>query len=147
MEIRKILVAVDFSAHSEKAVEEAIDLAKLVSAKIDLVHAFDVPVPMVTPYEVAVPTGFIEEARKAARERLKAVEQKVRAAGVEVQAHLTEAPAAHAVARAAEELGSDLIVMGTRGHTGLKHVILGSVAERTLRLAPCSVWAVKLADD
>ena len=43
----------------------------------------------------------------------------------------------------AEELGADLVVMGTQGHTGLKHVLLASVAERTLRHAPCSVLTVK----
>jgi nucleotide-binding universal stress UspA family protein len=52
-------------------------------------------------------------------------------------------PAASAIVGQAEELRVDLIVMGTRGHTGLKHVLLGSVAERTLRHAPCSVLTVK----
>jgi nucleotide-binding universal stress UspA family protein len=56
-------------------------------------------------------------------------------------------PAAPAIAKAAEDFAADLIVMGTRGNTGLKHVLLGSVAERTLRLAPCSVLAVKGDDD
>jgi nucleotide-binding universal stress UspA family protein len=147
MNVQKMLIAVDFSGHSQRAMEDGIDLAKLFSAEVHLVHAFDVPVPMVTPYEVAVPTGFVEQAREAAKRRLQEVEDKVRATGVPVHAHLTEAPAAHAIARAAEELGVDLIVMGTRGNTGLKHVILGSVAERTLRLAPCSVLTVKDDDD
>ena len=48
-----------------------------------------------------------------------------------------------AILAAAGEIGADLIVMGTHGHTGLKHVLLGSVAERTIRLAPCSVLTVK----
>ncbi len=147
MNIRKILIAVDFSSHSHKAVEDGISLAKLVNGEVHLVHAFDVPVPMVTPYEVAVPTGFLEQSREAAKQRLLEVEEKVRSSGVDVHAHLTEAPAAPAIARAAEELGADLVIMGTRGNTGLKHVILGSVAERTLRLAPCSVLTVKDDDD
>ena len=52
-------------------------------------------------------------------------------------------PAASAIVEVAGEAKADLIVMGTRGHTGLKHVLLGSVAERTLRLAPCAVLTVK----
>ena len=47
------------------------------------------------------------------------------------------------IAETAEEIGCQLIVMGTRGNSGLSHVLLGSVAERTLRMAPCSVLAVK----
>jgi len=146
-EIRKLLVATDFSPHSEQAVEDAVMLARTFGAEIHLVHAFDVPVPVVTPYEVAVPTGFVEQARESARTRLAAVQEKVTASGVHAEAHLTEAPAAQAVARIAEEIDADLIVMGTRGNTGLKHVLLGSVAERTLRIAPCSVWTVKHPDD
>jgi nucleotide-binding universal stress UspA family protein len=48
-----------------------------------------------------------------------------------------------AILAVAREIGADLIVMGTHGHTGLKHALLGSVAERTVRLAPCSVLTVK----
>jgi nucleotide-binding universal stress UspA family protein len=65
---------------------------------------------------------------------------------VEVSTQLAEAPAARAIARAAEETRADLIVMGTRGNSGLKHLVLGSVAERTLRRAPCSVLTVKTRD-
>jgi universal stress protein A len=141
--IRKMLVATDFSTPSDHAVDAAVELAKATGASIDLVHAFDVPIPLVTPYEVAIPTNFITEAREAATRRLKECEEKIRAAGVEVRAHLSEIPAAPALAQAAKDLGSDLIVMGTRGNTGLKHILLGSVAERTLRTAPCSVLTVK----
>ena len=65
------------------------------------------------------------------------------AEGIQARSHLTEVPAAPSIARTAEDLGADLIVMGTHGHTGIKHILLGSVAERTLRLAPCSVLTVK----
>ncbi len=51
------------------------------------------------------------------------------------------------IAEAAEELGSQLLVVGTRGNSGLSHVLLGSVAERTIRIAPCSVLAVKAEED
>ena len=60
--------------------------------------------------------------------------------------YLLEVERQGTLTRAAEELGADLIIMGTRGNTGLKHVILGSVAERTIRHAPCSVWTVKTDD-
>jgi nucleotide-binding universal stress UspA family protein len=62
---------------------------------------------------------------------------------VRVTAHLREANPSDAILDVAREIDADLIVMGTRGLTGLKHVLLGSVAERTLRLAPCSVLTVK----
>lgn len=143
MKFERILVAVDFSEHSSRAVEVGVGLAKQFGAKVDLVHAFDVPVPFVTPYEVAIPDSFMQEARHAAGEKLEAAAGKVKSEKVEVSTHLTEVPAATAITRVAEEIGADLIVMGTRGNTGLKHVLLGSVAERTLRHAPCSVLTVK----
>lgn len=52
-------------------------------------------------------------------------------------------PATTAIVEEAQRIGADLIVMGTRGHTGLKHVVLGSVAERVVRTAPCPVLTVK----
>ena len=60
-----------------------------------------------------------------------------------VEQTLTPMLPSEAISSAAQELGADLIVMGTRGLTGLKHVMLGSVAERTIRIAPCPVLTVK----
>jgi nucleotide-binding universal stress UspA family protein len=65
------------------------------------------------------------------------------AGGVEATGVVLQEPAALAVVDQAEKLSADLIVMGTRGNTGLKHVVLGSVAERVVRTAPCSVLTVK----
>ena len=141
--IQKILVAVDFSEYADSVLDVAVEFAKQLSAELHLVHAFDVRIPLVTPYEVAIPTAFIEEAREAAASKLAALIRKVADDGITATSHLSEVPAASAIVDLAEEIGADLIIMGTRGHTGLKHVLLGSVAERTLRHAPCSVLTVK----
>jgi nucleotide-binding universal stress UspA family protein len=145
--IRKILVATDFSQYSARALEAAVELAVQFGAEVDVVHAFDLPIPLVTPYEVAIPDSYLDETRNAAAQKLAAAAEEVSARGIEVRTHLREVPAAPAIAKAAEDFAADLIVMGTRGNTGLKHVLLGSVAERTLRLAPCSVLAVKGDED
>jgi nucleotide-binding universal stress UspA family protein len=141
--IDKIIVAVDFSEHADRALDAAIEFAKQFGAELHLIHALDVRIPMMTPYEVVIPTAFIEQARGAVRSKLEVLVQKAATEGVTATSHMTEAPAASAIVELAEELGADLVVMGTRGHTGLKHVLLGSVAERTLRHAPCSVLTVK----
>ena len=143
MKIEKILVAVDFSDDSQAAVTAACDLAKQFDAELHVVHAFELATPLVSPYQVAIPDLYLAESRSAATLRLDEVVSKLSVDGIEAQPHLTEAPAAQAIARTAEEVGADLIVMGTRGMTGFKHFVLGSVAERTLRLAPCSVLTVK----
>ena len=142
--IETILVAVDYSEHSMAAADAAAGLAKALNAEVHVVHAFDLRIPMITPYEVAIPEPYIEESRQVAATKLAAVERKFRDQGIRAQSHLVEAPAASGIAHAAERLDADLIVMGTRGHTGLKHLFLGSVAEATLRQAPCSVWTVKV---
>ena len=141
--IESILVAVDFSEHADRALDAAVELAKQFDAGLHLVHAVDTRVPLMSPCEVAIPTSFMAEARGAAASKLDFLVEKVATEGVTAVSHLSEVPAALAIVGLAEELGADLIVMGTRGRTGLKHVLLGSVAERTRRHAPCSVLAVK----
>ena len=143
MKFNTILVAVDFSENSDAAAAAAHELAKQYGATLHVVHAFELVTPLVSPYQVAIPDLYLVESRNAARTRLEEVVAKVGSEGVTVKSHLMEAPAAQAIARIAEEVGADLVVMGTRGTTGLKHLVLGSVAERTLRLAPCSVLTVK----
>jgi universal stress protein A len=141
--ISKILVAVDFSENSNRAVEAAIDLAGKFGAELEIVHAFTSPVPAMYPYDIGLPDTLMRDARNAAKEMLKAEADRVHAAGLTAPTHLTEIPAAGSISRVAEEIGADLLVIGTRGHSGLKHIIMGSVAERTIRESPCSVLVVK----
>lgn len=141
--ISTILIATDFSENSDRALEAGIEQAKTFGASVVLVHAFDLPVPAVYAYDVVLPEALLVESRRAAQQKLDTERAKVEAAGVPVTTHLTEVPAALGVTRLAEEHDADLLVVGTRGHTGLKHVILGSVAERIIRHAPCSVLVVK----
>ena len=144
--IKKIMVAVDFSASSDAALDTAIDLARALGAELHVIHAYELRVPMVMPYEVSIPQSFVEETRHAAAAKLAGEAKKVSDAGITVQSRLSDTPAATAVSEAAADIGADLIIMGTRGNTGLNHVQLGIVAERTLRLAPCSVLTLKAAD-
>jgi nucleotide-binding universal stress UspA family protein len=143
MQVRKILVPTDFSTHSSKAIETATGLAKVFGAKVHLLHAYHLPMLVGMPDEVVIPPDFWTTVRDAAARKLEKAAQQVKAAGVEVETHLVEFVPSDAIVQTAKDLGVDLIVIGTRGLTGLKHVLLGSVAERTLRLAPCPVLAVK----
>ena len=142
MAIDRILVPVDFSQDSAAAVEQAIEFARVFDAEIDLIHVYQIGTLM--PYDSgAYPEELIESLRNAAMQRIQGIDEEVRAAGIQSRIHLSHDVPSHAIVAAAEELSSDLIVMGTRGLTGLKHVLLGSVAERTVRHAPCSVLTVK----
>lgn len=143
---QRILAATDFSPTGDHACAVAASLAKQLGAELHVAHAFDIPLTVVTPYEVTIPDGLIRDSRAAARKKLDATVAALKSGGVEPKTHLTEVPAAPAIADLAREITADLVVIGTRGHTGLKHVLLGSVAERTLRLAPCPVLTVKSAD-
>jgi nucleotide-binding universal stress UspA family protein len=136
---KRILVPVDFSAHSAAAVERAIEFAKSFDAEIDLIHSYQIQPGSITPYGTVYPENFFEDLHLAASEKLQGVCNQVRAAGVEAKMHLSHEVPSYAIVEAAKQLNSDLIVMATRGTTGLKHVLLGSVAERTVRHAPCPV--------
>ncbi len=140
--ITRILAAVDFSAHSDRAVEVAAGLAKRLSASLDLIHAFELQrdyIQYTSPFAVE----FAQQIEASARKKLVSVGERLEESGLPVTLHVLRGYPSVAIAEAAEEIGCQLIVMGTRGNTGIAHVLLGSVAERTLRAAPCSVLAVK----
>jgi nucleotide-binding universal stress UspA family protein len=140
---RKLLVPLDFSPHTDQVLELAIELAKQHGAELHLLHAYSLPVGVTMAYGVAIPPTVWEGLQEAASERLAEALARVKAAGLKAETHLVTEPAADAVTEAAAELGADLIVMGTHGLTGLKHALLGSVAERVLRTAPCPVLIAK----
>lgn len=143
MQIRKILVPVDFSDHSARALDYAIELAKELSAGLHLMHSYKINVGGLSPYGVVLPETLDRDIRAAAERQLDEWADKVRAAGLAVEISITPIFPSEAIANTAEEAGADLIVMGTRGLGGLKHVMLGSVAERTVRIAPCPVLTLR----
>jgi len=140
---RTILVPIDFSEHADLALETAIQLARDSGGRLQLLHAYEIPLGTIPPYGVAIPDSLLTDVRDAAARRLAKAASKVEAAGVACETQVLHASPAEAIAEAARVCGADLIVMGTRGLTGLRHVLLGSVAERTVRLAPCPVLTVK----
>jgi len=144
-EIRRILVPVDFSEHSQHALDEAIGLAKRFDAEVHLIHCYQVyPAGAVGfPYDVALPESYERAVREGATARLSDWREKATARGVRVEQHLSVDFPSHGIVQLAEKLPADLIVMGTRGLSGFKHVLLGSVAERTIRHAPCPVLTGK----
>jgi nucleotide-binding universal stress UspA family protein len=144
-QIARIVLAVDFSPHSDRAVEVAEGLAARLSASVDLVHALYVPLDY-DPFPAVLPVSSAQIERMLSdlvSERLEKIRDRLVQRGIRVQVHVDRGHPDTAIVGLAKRVGSQLIVMGTRGRTGLAHVLLGSVAERTLRMAPCSVLCVK----
>jgi nucleotide-binding universal stress UspA family protein len=143
--IAKILLAVDFSPHSDRAVEVTAGLAARLSAFVDVIHAFDFP-PDYNPYLSSVGTELERKIEANVSEQLEAIREQLEKRQVRVNTHFHRGHPDAVIADVAKEIGCQLIVMGTRGRSGLSHVLLGSVTERTLRAAPCSVLCVKAAE-
>jgi nucleotide-binding universal stress UspA family protein len=143
MPFRKILVASDFSAHAEHALEVALDLAQRWGASVTLVHVHEPPVW--APGLEEVLEARAGEARDNISDLLARTAAAARAAGVtDVDTRLVDGVPFVEITRLAREGGYDLIALGTHGRTGIEHVLVGSVAERVVRTAPCAVLTVGL---
>jgi len=139
---KQILVPIDFSEHSTAAFKVAVEIAKAFHSKIHLLHCYQIQPGGISPYGIAIPSDYFTELHEAASRQLKEWQEKHVPVGVSVEAStISEAPS-ESIVKTAKEIGADLIVMGTRGLSGFKHVMLGSVAERTVRLAPCPVMTL-----
>jgi nucleotide-binding universal stress UspA family protein len=142
--IRKILVPHDFSPLSRAAFARAEQLAQLSGASIHLLHVLSSPmlhaVTPAGPLHLALPDVVTEGARLEAEELLREIASQSRC---EVELHVCEGLPTDMICEVAEKVAADLIVMGTHGREGLSSFLLGSVAERTLRRAPCSVLTVR----
>jgi nucleotide-binding universal stress UspA family protein len=105
-------------------------------------HAFLGSVAERTIRAVDRPVFTVKDSPEDAARQIERVEREITEMKIPTEPHLLQGSPSEVIADLARTLGSDLIVMGTRGNSGLKHLLLGSVAERTLRMAPCSVLAV-----
>ena len=141
--LQRLLLPTDFSPHSTQATNLACALAKRYGAHIDIVHVLS-ETPEYLVYDTAGVMAYENRGRAIAVKDLEAAGEEVRNADLSAKTHMCKGVTADVIAQAADRLGSDLIVMGTHGFAGLSHVVIGSVAERTLRLAPCSVLTARL---
>ncbi len=145
--MKKILVAVDFSEISAAAVRRSLTLAEALEAEILLLHVIHVP---------AEAPGFYSS-RKLGRKLFRNMEEAATGMMEEFAAkHLKKAkPKAQTrllpglpgdeIVRQARKWKADLVVIGTRGHSGLKRMLLGSVADQIIRTCPCPVLSVREA--
>ncbi len=142
--IRKILVPYDFSDTAKSALEMACDLSRRYEAELVLFHAYQVP-------GMAFPEGFIAAGPEMVNELVDRVEKSLAEARKEAEgmgAHKVSTATAQGVpfaeiVRFAREGDFDLVVMGTHGRTGLRHALLGSVAEKVVRKSPVPVLTVR----
>ena len=141
-----ILVPVDFSDHSKEALDTAVQIAQLFGSTIHLLHCYHIQTAGISPYGIVLPSGYYTDIRDAAEKRLNDWHEKVRGEGIKTESILSADSPSLAINLAADEIKADLVVMGPRGLSGLKHAMLGSVAERVVRLAPCPVLTVKDPD-
>jgi nucleotide-binding universal stress UspA family protein len=145
--IRNILVPIDFSKMSTKAIKAAAGLARHFTASIHLAHVrpFEYAAGFSAPAPPLVPFSLPAYERNGQKEIVNELNVLARNSGISSATCdvLRGGPAFDQICLLAQEIPADLILMPTRGHTGLKHVVLGSTAERVVRHSPCPVLVVR----
>lgn len=138
-----ILVPVDFGEPSRTALNLAIEMATTFSAAVTIVHVWGID-PY--PYMVPISVDYLTPVEEAARAKLTELVTETKARLPTVNSHLRKGVAWQEIITAIAELGADLVVMGTHGRRGLNHFILGSVAEKVVRLSTVPVLTVRGVD-
>lgn len=135
--IKTILHPTDFSPSSEQALRVAVALARDYHAKLVLLHVAEPPEPAMGEGVYFNPVEHLEEMRSLLRDVTP------RDPNVTIERDLVEGSPAREIVRKANDLECDVIVMGTHGRTGVRRLLMGSVAEDVLRTAPCMVMTIK----
>ena len=139
LRLKSILVPIDFSRISQKALDYAVPLAKQFGAKITVLHAIEPPpcsIDLAYPPWARIPIGPMKK-ELGCSETKTIIQTFLKEVLVEVGTAL------EVITNVARDSEADLIVLTTHGHTGLKHVFMGSTAERVVRHAPCPVLVVR----
>jgi len=139
---KNILVAIDFGDSSSEALEVALGLAKQNRSALTLIHTWEVPSYAYTAMDFSA-MDMLTPVQEAARDQLEALIADVRKELPEAKAVLARGTAWQEILAAIERGKPDLVVMGTHGRRGLRHALLGSVAERIVRCSPAPVLTVR----
>ncbi len=144
---RNIMLAVDGSSSSERAIEEAVRMASLAHATVHAVYVVDKSA-LFNYGGYYDPQALLEALRNDGRSALDQAREALHAAGVPVEEKTIETESmaddvATCLQRYAERIGADLVVMGTHGRRGVPRLVLGSVSERFLRFSTCPVMLTR----
>ncbi len=145
LQIKRILVPLDFSERANKVLNYAVALAEKMGAKICLLHVVEPVFVSSEPGLTSLPqqTALAEET--ASKKRLLKIAGDLIPMGRLEKAVIREGTPFFEISAAAKSLKADLIVIATHGRTGLSHVLMGSTAERVVRHAPCPVLTIRRA--
>ena len=137
----KVLVGTDFSEPAARAVERAVDVAGRYGASVHVVHVWEIP--LMAGASIASPAiDWITPIETAARAQLDELVEGLRAGKVNVNSTLCSGVAWDRILSVVEQVGADLVVVGTHGRTGIRRAFMGSIAERVVRLATVPVLTV-----
>jgi nucleotide-binding universal stress UspA family protein len=144
LDYQSILVPIDFSEHSKNTVQHATRLASNCGATVILLHVYQTP-PVVAVHSrgASLKISELTSTENEAREKLAKAENELLQRGVDVIALLRTGSAFQQIAEVACQMNVDLIVIGSHGKSRIKHVVLGSTAEKVVQHAPCPVLVVK----
>ena len=142
-----LLVPVDFSDYADQALAYAIELAQSLRARITLVHVIHLTPLAMGDIGATTLVPYLEDMERTAQEYIQTTLARVRHAGLQGDSVLVQGIPFQAIIGTARELDVDIIVMGTHGRTGLEHVLMGSVAEKVVRMAPCPVLVTRGTPD
>lgn len=143
--LNRILVPLDFSPLSKKALHYATRFAREFDAELVLFHVLDPEIPPSFDGQMIPPSNMNGNGSASAEKKeLKALVGSVRATGIErVDSAIRRGIASHEIVEAAKDLDVDLIIMATHGYTSWQHFCIGSTAERVVRAAFCPVLVVR----
>ena len=139
----RFLVPLDFSEYANQALEYAIHLASKLEARLTLLHVIQALPLGGVDMGLTLPFTLLQDLEAKITSSMQACLERVTAAGLEGESIIVKGVPFQEILETAKTQQVDLIVMGTQGRTGYQHLLLGSVAEKVVRLAPCPVLVVR----
>ncbi len=141
----KILIALDASAHSERALDFVTRMRWPAGSRMIVLSVVQpVASALAAAYEpAALPPGLLEAQRQQAQQVVAHAEETLRQAGFATEGRIVEGDPRESVTQAARDERADLVVVGSRGRSGVSKLMLGSVSSHVVTHAPCSVLVVK----
>jgi nucleotide-binding universal stress UspA family protein len=142
--IKKILVPIDFSDYSKKALQYTVKFAEEMNAEISLVYVIE---PVVYPADLSmgqmvIPQSDVDFSHKSAEE-LETFAKSEIGEKLKYKVMVKTGKPFIEIIDTAKEINADLIIISTHGHTGVEHLLFGSTAEKVVRKAPCPVLTIR----